>query len=164
MQTSECPNCGAPVDAQKLHCPFCSAGLATDRELDLKRREDLEVFVKVIEERLAGAKDAYGGTIAVVFVALVCALIGGGVALVYSTLAWYASMGIFIGGVFTFFLAFGGAVTVLEARGVVECYHGQLNADIEKYLAAAEVHRHELDTVAAKVLPKDALFRRFLFN
>lgn len=164
LPTTDCPRCGAPLPPDGSRCAYCQGVAAVTRDLAPQQLEDLEVFVRSVEEKLKIGKNAYDGRVFSTFLVLNALLIGTGIALALTSLPWYAIAGLVSVLALGLLIVWGGLIATLETRAVREAYERRVRDDIAAHLAATGVARHQFDTLAAKVLPADALLRPFLFD
>lgn len=163
MKTN-CDNCGAATSTIYSACPFCKTPIRSSRTLTAVQEEELEKFVRSIEERIKSHQNdkdrmVFGGCL------MILVLISGSWIWIYSQ-DFGTTFMMLLGGfvALTLFTAWGFIVDAKERQSYKAAYQDQIKGDIQHFLETRNYYRYEFDLLASEKLAKGAILKRFLFK
>jgi hypothetical protein len=158
-----CGNCGASISHSDTVCRYCNTPVIKSYSLSEKESENLEAFIGAIEAKFK-AIEGKSWIQGVVFILL--AVLAVGSYFIYSRLFPAGIKAIILSAItgFILFIFFGYTLELTDGIAFRKLYRKEIKKTIHEYLDEMNYSRHLFDLTAHKVLPGDAILRKFLFK
>jgi hypothetical protein len=158
-----CGNCGASISHSDTVCRYCDTPVIKSYSLSEKESENLEAFIGAIEAKFK-AIEGKSWIQGVVFILL--AVFGVGSYFIYSRFLSLTVKPAILSAITGFILLvfFGYTLELTDGIAFRKLYRKEIKKTIHDYLDEMNYSRHLFDLTAHRVLPKNAILRKFLFK
>jgi hypothetical protein len=158
-----CSNCGASIGRSDTVCRYCNTPVIKTYNISEKDRENLEAFIGALEGKFK-AIEGKSWIQGVVFLLLAFLTVAS--YFFYSSL-FPVSIKPIILSVITgliLFVFFGYTLELTDGIAFRKLYRNEIKELINEYLGEMKYSRHLFNLTAHKLLPEDAILRKFLFK
>ncbi len=158
-----CGNCGASIGHSDAVCRYCNTPVIKSSDLSEKESENLEAFIGAVEGKFKAVEGKSWIQGVVFFLLAVMAVASY---FFYSSLFLTAIKPIVLSAItgLILFIFFGFTLELTDGIAFRKLYRNEIKKLIDDYLEEMKYSRHLFDLTAHKVLPGDAILRKFLFK
>ncbi|MEW6368048.1 MAG: hypothetical protein AB1714_25760 [Acidobacteriota bacterium] len=154
-----CESCGAPFEQGVWLCQYCGSPRPLTRE-----EEAAKSFLDAMEQQMRLGKGQYNGRLVAALLFVILATVASYLALAYIETGFWGRVVCAVGVLLFGLMCFGFYVERTENRAIRDAYRLRVLPEMERFAAERQMLFSDLQLHVTRMLPGDALLRKFLFG